>query len=79
MNLVNLLGNVDAAVDTPILDVLDADLPADPYRREIFDPKVQALFDHAVTAYADGSSTIRRTRSRRPLRERVSPFGNRRR
>lgn len=51
MNLVNLLGNVDAvAVDTTILDVLDAGLPADPYRREIFDPNVQALFDHVVAA-----------------------------
>ncbi len=47
-----------AAVRTTILDVLDADLPADPYPPELFDAKVQAVFDHIVSAYGDDGSTV---------------------
>ena len=34
---------------TTIKDVLDADLPADPYPPELFDAKVAAVFDHVLT------------------------------
>ncbi len=47
-----------ADVRTTILDVLDADLPADPYPPEVFDAKVQAVFDHIVTAYGDDGSSV---------------------
>jgi type I restriction enzyme R subunit len=47
-----------AAVRTTIIDVLDADLPADPYPPEVFDTKVQAVFDHVVTAYGDNGSSV---------------------
>ncbi len=38
-----------AGVRTTIRDVLDADLPADPYPPELFDAKVAAIFDHVLT------------------------------
>jgi type I restriction enzyme, R subunit len=38
-----------AGVKTAIKDVLDADLPADPYPPELFDAKVAAIFDHVLT------------------------------
>ena len=47
-----------AAVRTTILDVLDADLPADPYPPDLFDLKVTAVFDHVITAYGDDGSSV---------------------
>ncbi len=47
-----------AGVRTTIRNVLDADLPADPYRGEVFDAKVQAVFDHVVTAYGDDQTSV---------------------
>ena len=47
-----------ADVRTTILDVLDADLPADPYPPEVFDAKVQAIFDHVATVYGDDGSSV---------------------
>nr|MBA2529189.1 DUF3387 domain-containing protein [Euzebyales bacterium] len=47
-----------AGVRTTIRDVLDADLPADPYPPELFDAKVQAVFDHVASAYGDGGSSV---------------------
>jgi type I restriction enzyme R subunit len=49
-----------AEVHTTILDILDADLPADPYPPEVFDAKAQAVFDHIVTAYGDDGSSVYR-------------------
>ncbi|MDQ3715868.1 MAG: hypothetical protein M3381_07590 [Actinomycetota bacterium] len=47
-----------AGVRTTILDVLDADLPNDPYPPEVFDAKVQAIFDHVATAYGDDGNNV---------------------
>jgi type I restriction enzyme R subunit len=47
-----------AEVRTTIRDLLDADLPADPYPPEVFDTKVQAIFDHVASAYGDDGSTV---------------------
>jgi type I restriction enzyme, R subunit len=47
-----------ASVRTEIRDVLDADLPADPYPPALFDAKVQAVFDHVVTAYGDDETSV---------------------
>ncbi len=47
-----------AEVRTTILDVLDADLPADPYPPAVFDAKVQAVFDHVATVYGDDGSSV---------------------
>jgi len=47
-----------ADVRVTIRDVLDADLPADPYPPDIFDIKVQAVFDHVITAYGDDGSSV---------------------
>ncbi len=47
-----------ASVRTEIRDVLDADLPADPYPPGLFDTKVQAVFDHIVTAYGDDETSV---------------------
>ena len=47
-----------AEVRTTILDVLDADLPADPYPPDVFDAKVQAIFDHIVSAYGDDDVNV---------------------
>lgn len=38
-----------AGVKTAIKDVLDADLPVDPYPPELFDAKVAAIYDHILT------------------------------
>lgn len=38
-----------AGVKTAIKDVLDADLPVDPYPPELFDAKVAAIFDHVLS------------------------------
>ena len=47
-----------ADVRSSIRHVLDADLPADPYPPEMFDAKVQAVFDHVATAYGDDGSSV---------------------
>lgn len=47
-----------ADVRVTIRDVLDSDLPADPYPPGLFDLKVQAVFDHVVTAYGDDGSSV---------------------
>jgi len=47
-----------AAVRITIVEVLDADLPSDPYPPEVFDTKVQAVFDHVITAYGDDGSSV---------------------
>jgi type I restriction enzyme, R subunit len=47
-----------ADVRTTIGRVLDADLPADPYPRALFDAKVQAIFDHIVSAYGDDGRSV---------------------
>ncbi len=47
-----------AEVHTTIHDVLDADLPADPYPPDVFDAKVQAVFDHVITAYGDDETSV---------------------
>lgn len=55
-----------ADVRTAIRDVLDADLPADPYLPDVFDTKIQAVFDRVITAYGDDGSTRAITSRRRP-------------
>lgn len=47
-----------AGVRTTIVEVLDQELPDDPYPPEVFDTKVQAVFDHVVTAYGDDGSSV---------------------
>jgi type I restriction enzyme R subunit len=47
-----------ADVRVTILDVLDEDLPEDPYPPEVFDAKVQAVFDHVLTAYGSGGPNV---------------------
>lgn len=47
-----------AAVRTTIRNVLDAELPADPYPLGVFDAKVQAVFDHVATAYGDDGTSV---------------------
>ncbi|MGI8985007.1 MAG: HsdR family type I site-specific deoxyribonuclease [Acidimicrobiales bacterium] len=47
-----------ASVRTGIRDILDAELPADPYPPELFDTKVQAVFDHIVSAYGDDGTNV---------------------
>jgi type I restriction enzyme R subunit len=49
-----------ADVHTTIRDILDADLPDDPYPPEVFDAKAQAVFDHIVSAYGDEGSSVYR-------------------
>jgi len=47
-----------ADVRSSIRRLLDADLPADPYPPEVFDAKVQAVFDHVATAYGDDGGSV---------------------
>ena len=47
-----------ADVRASIRTVLDEDLPADPYPPVVFDAKVQAVFDHIVSAYGDDGSSV---------------------
>ncbi|MHB1599161.1 MAG: HsdR family type I site-specific deoxyribonuclease [Acidimicrobiales bacterium] len=47
-----------ADVRSTIRRLLDDDLPADPYPPELFDTKVQAVFDHVTTAYGDDGSSV---------------------
>jgi type I restriction enzyme, R subunit len=49
-----------ADVHTTIRDILDADLPDDPYPPDVFDAKAQAVFDHIVSAYGDDGSSVYR-------------------
>jgi type I restriction enzyme R subunit len=47
-----------ADVRSSIRHLLDADLPADPYPPDVFDAKVQAVFDHIATAYGDDGHSV---------------------
>ena len=47
-----------ADVRVTIREVLDNELPADPYPPEVFDAKVQAVFDHVISAYGDDGSSV---------------------
>ncbi len=47
-----------ADVRVTIKEVLDNELPADPYPPEVFDAKVQAVFDHVISAYGDDGSSV---------------------
>ncbi|WP_239655429.1 HsdR family type I site-specific deoxyribonuclease [Mycobacterium riyadhense] len=49
-----------ADVRSTIRRVLDEDLPVDPYPPDVFDTKVQAVFDHLLSAYDDNGSTVYR-------------------
>lgn len=49
-----------AEVKTTIRDVLDADLPEDLYPPQLFDAKVQKVFDHILTAYEDEQINVYR-------------------
>ncbi len=46
-----------ADVRVAIRDVLDK-LPADPYPRDVFDTKVQIVFDHVFTVYVDDGVSV---------------------
>ena len=46
------------AVRVEIKDVLDAELPADPYPPELFDVKVQSVFDHIVSSFGDNGESV---------------------
>ncbi|MGI8756745.1 MAG: type I restriction enzyme endonuclease domain-containing protein [Acidimicrobiales bacterium] len=48
----------NADVLVTIKTVLDEDLPGDPYPPEVFDEKVQAVFDHIATAYGDDGTSV---------------------
>lgn len=43
------MADASAGVKTAIKEILDEDLPADPYPPEMFDAKVTAIFDHILT------------------------------
>jgi type I restriction enzyme R subunit len=47
-----------ADVRQTIKELLDADLPADPYPPELFDTKVSAIFNHLIAAYGDDGSSV---------------------
>jgi type I restriction enzyme R subunit len=49
----------DASADVlvTIKRSLDEDLPADPYPPEVFDTKVQAVYDHVLAAYGDDGTS----------------------
>lgn len=47
-----------ADVRTTIGRLLDEDLPADPYPADLFDAKVEAVFDHVLAAYGDDGSSV---------------------
>jgi type I restriction enzyme R subunit len=47
-----------ADVRQTIKELLDADLPADPYPPELFDTKVAAVFNHLVAAYSDDGASV---------------------
>ena len=60
-----------ADVRASIRSLLDEDLPADPYPPEVFDAKVQAVFDHIATAYGDDGHSVYDG----PIAEPVAPGG----
>ncbi|MCL1897665.1 MAG: DUF3387 domain-containing protein [Micrococcales bacterium] len=47
-----------ADVRQTIRDLLDAELPADPYPPGLFDGKVDAIFNHLVAAYSDNGESV---------------------
>jgi type I restriction enzyme R subunit len=47
-----------ADVRVTIKQILDADLPADPYPPALFDTKVQAVYDHVLAAYGDDQTSV---------------------
>jgi type I restriction enzyme R subunit len=47
-----------AEVRTTIRDVLDSELPEDPYPPEVFNTKVQAVFDHIVSSYGSEGASV---------------------
>jgi len=47
-----------AGVRTTIRGVLDQGLPEDPYPPELFDRKVDAVFNHVVASYGDDGSSV---------------------
>jgi type I restriction enzyme R subunit len=55
-------------VNSTIRRVLDEGLPEVPYTKEVFDQKVQLVFDHVLSVYEDGSSSAY---TRRPSYTRV--------
>jgi type I restriction enzyme R subunit len=55
-----------ADVRSTIGRLLDADLPAEPYPRAVFDAKVQAVFDHIVSGYGDDGSSVYSTETAPP-------------
>jgi type I restriction enzyme R subunit len=64
-----------AAVRASIRRILDADLPADPYPPEVFDAKVQAVFDHVATAYGDDGHSVYDGTVVEPVGPRFAPGG----
>jgi type I restriction enzyme, R subunit len=44
-----------AGVRTTIKEILDTDLPDEPYPPELFDAKVAAIFDHVLSTSTIGS------------------------
>lgn len=47
-----------AGVRTTIRGVLDEGLPEDPYPPELFDRKVDVVFNHIVASYGDDGTSI---------------------
>ncbi len=47
-----------AGVRVAIGRVLDAELPAEPYPRAMYEGKVQSIFDHVVVAYGDDGTSV---------------------
>jgi type I restriction enzyme R subunit len=47
-----------ADVRQTIKELLDADLPEDPYPPDLFDDKVAAIFNHLVAAYSDDGGSV---------------------
>jgi type I restriction enzyme R subunit len=47
-----------AGVRTTIRGVLDRELPADPYPPELFDSKVDTIFNHIVASYGDEGTSV---------------------
>lgn len=56
-----------ADVKSTIRQVLDETLPADPYPLDLFNSKVQAVFDHFLSAYGDDGSTVYRGETVQPV------------
>lgn len=47
-----------AGVRTALREVLDERLPEDPYPPEIFDQKIDAIFNHIVASYGDDGASV---------------------